>query len=111
MRLLNAVSLFLMFAGSSAYAQSGTDLASTSLPQLPITSSPVNGNWNIAGNRKKEQYPLLSMHLQINGTQIIAHGDYQAVCPNSPRDGSGGRGGGLHGEIAPAGSFRLRNSP
>jgi hypothetical protein len=111
MRLLNAVSLFLMFAGSSAYAQSGTDLASTSLPQLPITSSPVNGNWNIAGNRKKEQYPLLSMHLQINGTQIIAHGDYQAVCPNSPRDGSGGRGGGLHGEIAPDGSFTLRNSP
>jgi hypothetical protein len=44
MRLLNAISLFLMLAGLSGYAQSGADL---------VTSSPLNGNWNIAGNRQK----------------------------------------------------------
>ena len=111
MRLVTAVSLFLLLAGSSADAQSGTDASSTASPQIPIPSSPLNGNWNIAGNRQKNQFPLLSMFLQTNGTQIIASGDYQAVCPNSPRDGSGGIGGGLHGEIAPDGTFTLKNSP
>jgi hypothetical protein len=112
MRLIGSISLVLMIAGSSAYAQSGTDVVSTSPPQFPITSSPLNGNWNLTGNRQKKQFPLLSMYLQVNGTQIIAGGDYQAVCPNSPRDGAGGIGGGnLHGEIAPDGSFTLRNGP
>ena len=110
MRLASAISLFLMLAGSSAYAQSGTDV-STSPPQLPNTSSPLNGNWNLTGNRQKKQFPLLSMYLQVDGTQIIAGGDYKAVCPNSPRDGAGGIGGGLRGEIAPDGSFTLRNGP
>lgn len=111
MRLASAISLFLMLAGSSAYAQSGTDVVSTSPPQLPITSSPLNGNWNLTGNRQNKQFPLLSMYLQVNGAQIIAGGDYRAVCPKSPRDGAGSIGGGLQGEIAPDGSFTLRNGP
>jgi hypothetical protein len=111
MRPLIAISLFLVLAGSSAYPQSGADVVSTSPPQLGVTSSPLNGNWNITGNRQKNQFPLLSMYFQVNGTQIIASGDYQAVCPNSPRDGAGAIGGGVHGEIAPDGSFTLRNNP
>ena len=111
MSLVSAISLFLMLAGSSAYAQSGTDVVSTSPPPLPITSSPLNGNWNLTGNRQKKQFPLLSMYLQVNGTRIIAGGDYQAVCPDSPRDGAGSIGGNLQGEIAPDGSFTLRNAP
>jgi hypothetical protein len=100
MRLLNAISLFLILAGLSGHAQSGTDL---------VPSSPLNGNWNIAGNRQKQQFPLLSLHLQVNGTQIIAHGDVEVRCPNDPRNGSGAKGGGIDGEIAPDGSFALRN--
>jgi hypothetical protein len=111
MRLLSTVPLFLVLAGPSSYAQSGTDVASTAPPQFPNTSSPLNGNWNIAGNRQKNQFPLLSLYLQVNGSQIIASGDYRAVCPNSLRDGSGAIGGGLHGKIAPDGSFTLKNSP
>ena len=111
MRFLIAISLFLTFAGSLAVAQNTTEAASTSPPQSSATSSPLNGNWNLTGNRKKEQFPLLSMFLQVNGKQILAGGDYQAVCPDSPRDGSGGRGGGLRGDIAPDGSFTIRNSP
>jgi hypothetical protein len=53
MRFLSAISLFLMLAGLSGYAQSGTDLDSRSPLQSPTTSSPLNGNWNIAGDRQK----------------------------------------------------------
>ena len=50
------------------------------------------------------------MFFQVDGTQIFASGDYHAVCPNSPRDGSGAIGGGLQGKIAPDGSFTIKNS-
>lgn len=102
MRRLTAISLFLMFAGSSVFAQSGTDAA---------TSSPLNGNWNITGNRHKEEFPLLSMYLQVNGTKMIAQSDVDVRCPSDPRDSTGGRGGGLTGELAPDGSgnFTLKN--
>jgi hypothetical protein len=111
MRLLTAISLLLIVAGSSSYAQSGTDVGSTSQPQSPAKSSPLNGNWNIAGNRKKDQFPLLSLYIQVNGIQVIAHGDVQVRCPNSPRDGAGGKGGAVTGEIGPDGSFSLRSIP
>jgi hypothetical protein len=76
---------------------------------LAITSSPLNGNWNMVGNRRKEQFPLLSLHLQVNGTQIVAHGDVEVRCPNDPRNASGAKGEGIGGEIAPDGSFTLTN--
>jgi hypothetical protein len=50
------------------------------------------------------------LHLLVNGTQIIAHGDVEVRCPNDPRNGSGTKGGGITGEIAADGSFTLRNS-
>jgi hypothetical protein len=107
---LSAMLIFLMLAGLPAYAQSGTDAASTSPPQLSIPSSPLNGNWYIAGNRLKKQFPLLSLYLHVDGTQIIGNGYVQAVCPTDPRNGAGGNVS-LHGEIAPDGVFTLRNSP
>ena len=103
--------MLLMLAGLSAYAQSGTDATPTSPPPSPIPSSALNGNWYIAGNRAKKQFPLLSIYLHVKGTQIVGMGDVQAVCPDDPRNGAGGINMGLQGEISPDGGFILRNSP
>jgi hypothetical protein len=107
---LTAMLMFLLLALSSAYAQSGTDGAPTSPPQSSTPSSALNGNWHVAGNRIKKQFPLLSIYLHVDGTQIIGHGWLQAVCPNDPRNGAGGNLS-LNGEIAPDGVFTLRNNP
>jgi hypothetical protein len=107
MRGIIAIPLLLMLAGPSVYSQSGTDVAQPSPAPSLITS--LNGNWNISGNRKKEQFPLLSMFFQVSGTQIIAHGDVEVRCPNDPRNGGGVKAG-WRGKIAPDGSFVLRNN-
>jgi len=107
---LGAMLMFLMLAGLPAYAQGGGDATPTSPPQSPIQSSALNGNWYIAGDRMKKQFPLLSIYLHVDGTQIIGHGYGQAVCPNDPRNGAGGNLS-LNGEIAPDGVFTLRNNP
>jgi hypothetical protein len=107
---LSAMLMFLMLAGLSAYAQSGTDAAPTSPPQSSIPSSALNGNWYIAGNRMKKQFPLLSTYIHVDGIQIIGHGWMQAVCFNDPRNGAGGNLS-LNGEIGPDGVFTLRNNP
>src|SRR5580698_1573208 len=107
---LTAMLMFLMLAGLSAYAQSGTDAAPTPPPRSSITSSALNGNWYIAGNRMKKQFPLLSIYLHVDGTQIIGRGWMQAVCLNESRNGAGGSLN-LNGEITPDGVFTLRNSP
>jgi hypothetical protein len=101
MRFLSTISLFLMLAGLLGFAQSGPDI---------VSNPPLNGNWNITGNRQKKQFPLLSMHIHVNGAKVIAHGDVEVRCPSDPRNGGGARGGGLAGEITPDGSFTLRNS-
>jgi hypothetical protein len=106
-----ALLVILMLAGLPASAQSGTDATPTSPPQSFVPSSTLNGNWQIAGNRMKKQFPLISMYLHVDGTQIVGSGDVQAVCPNDPRNGGGGIGGGFQGQIAPDGSFTLRNGP
>jgi hypothetical protein len=107
---LRVMLMFLIFAGLSACAQSGTDATPASPPQSSISSSALNGNWYIAGNRMKKQFPLLSVYLHVDGTQVIGHGWMQAVCPNDPRNGAGGSLS-LNGEIAPGGAFTLRNNP
>jgi hypothetical protein len=99
------VLLLLMISAGSAGAQSTGGVAPAS-PEVPITPSPLNGNWNITGNRQLKQFPLLSMHIQLNGTQIIAHGDHFATCPDDPRRGGGGSMS-VSGEIASDGSFTL----
>jgi hypothetical protein len=104
-----AMLMLLMLAGLAACAQTGTDATPNSLST--ISASTLNGNWYIVGNRMKKQFPLLSIYLHVDGTQIIGNGDVQAVCPDNPRNGGGSIGGGFHGEIAPDGSFTLRNSP
>jgi hypothetical protein len=101
MRFLSTISLFLMLAGLSGFAQSGPDI---------VSNPPLNGNWNITGNRQKKQFPLLSMHIHVNGAKVIAHGDVEVRCPSDPRNGGGAKGGGLAGNIMPDGSFTLRNS-
>jgi hypothetical protein len=107
---LSAMLMFLMLAGLPAYAQSGTDATPTSPPQSSIPSSALNGNWYIAGNRMKKQFPLLSIYLHVDGTQIIGHGWVQAVCLNDARYGGGGNLS-LNGEIAPHGLFTLKTGP
>jgi hypothetical protein len=107
---LSAMLMFLMLAGLPTYAQGGTDAAPTSPPQSSIPPSALNGNWYIAGNRMKKQFPLLSIYLHVDGTQIVGHGWAQAVCLNDPRNGAGGNLS-LNGEIASDGTFTLRNGP
>jgi hypothetical protein len=74
------------------------------------TPSPLNGNWNLAGNRRLQQFPLLSLFLQVNGTQIFASGDVETRCPNDPRNGGGAKGQGLHGDILPDGTFTIKTT-
>ena len=97
------MSLILMLAASSAYAQSGPDAAPTAPPR---TSSPLNGNWNITGNRQKMQFPLISMFIQLNGRQINGQGDVHVMCPDAPKNGGGGDRS-MGGELAADGSFSL----
>ena len=110
MHSLAAISVFLVLAGSSAVDQTQKGVASTSELQLSVGVSPLDGNWNIAGNRQKGQYPLLSMHLQVSGTQIVGRGDVQVKCPEGAELVSGAIGGGLSGEINSDGDFTLRNN-
>jgi hypothetical protein len=106
--LLSGMLMFLMLAGLPAYAQNGTYPTPTSPPKSSIQASALNGNWYIAGNRMKKQFPLLSIYLHVDGTQIIGHGWVQAACPNDARQGMGGSLT-LHGETAPDGHFTLKN--
>ena len=69
--------------------------------------SPLNGNWQLAGDRDRKLYPLLSMAIHVNGKQVIATGDDFVVCPTSPRDGVGGNQE-MIGEIDPDGNFTMR---
>ena len=96
-------SLLLMLAASLAYAQTGPDVAPTTPPQ---TSSPLNGNWNITGNREKMQFPLISMFIQVEGTHILGQGDVHVMCPDAPKNGGGGDRS-MGGELAADGSFTL----
>lgn len=109
MQSLAAISIFLVLAGSLAPHQTGTGTASTSELQSSVGVSPLDGNWNIAGNREKGQYPLLSMHLQVSGKQISGRGDVQVKCPKGVELLSGAMGGSLTGEITSDGEFTLRN--
>ena len=107
---LRAMLMILMLAGLPAYGQSGSDLAATSPAQPSTPSSPLDGNWYIAGNRQERKFPVLSTYLKVDGTQIIGHGYVQAACPDDSRNGAGGNVS-LQGEIAPDGVFTLRNGP
>jgi hypothetical protein len=69
--------------------------------------SPLNGNWQLMGNRERKLYPLLSLAIHVNGKQIIATGDDFVACPTSQSDGVGGKQE-MTGEIAPDGNFTLR---
>jgi hypothetical protein len=109
MRVRTSILLALIFAELSCYAQNGSNAAQDALATSPVASSPLNGNWNITGNRKKEQFPLLSLFLQVDGAQIFASGDIEVRCPNDPRNGAGAEGGSVRGEIAAGGSFVLGN--
>jgi len=98
--------LLLVLAGPSGYAQSESQIAGP--PTAPgVTSSPLNGNWNIAGNRQKNQFPAISMFLQVDGAQIVTHAHIEVHCPSDPVNGSGVGGYSLRGELAADGSFTL----
>jgi hypothetical protein len=73
---------------------------------VPTTPSPLNGNWHLAGSRAPKKFPDLSMSVQVNGTQIFAHGWLQVRCSDSQTSGSGGSFG-VDGTLAPDGSFTL----
>ena len=75
------------------------------VPASPSFGS-VDGNWNLAGNRALGQYPLLSVAIVVNGSQITANGDMQVTCANPPADSVGGNFD-LTGQIASDGTFQL----
>lgn len=72
-----------------------------------IAPSPLNGNWQLTGNRERKLYPLISMAIHVNGKQVAAAGDNFVMCPTSPGEGIGGSQD-LHGEIDPDGNFTLQ---
>lgn len=78
-------------------------------------SSPLDGNWQIIGNREQKQYPLISIAIHVNGDQVTASGDYWiAYSPQKTCFPQGkGRGGtiALTGEVHADGTFILRNKP
>jgi hypothetical protein len=69
--------------------------------------SPLNGNWQLTGNRERKMYPLLSLAIHVNGKQITAAGDDFVACPASPREGGGGNQE-MIGEIDSDGNFTMR---
>ncbi|MGA2099004.1 MAG: hypothetical protein ABSH39_22160 [Candidatus Acidiferrum sp.] len=108
MRILTRIFLILVVGTLLDYVHGG----GFAVPQAQapeITSSPLNGNWNIAGDRSKEQYPLVSMFLQVEGTHAIAAGHVEVRCPDDPRNGEGAQGASTRGEIAPDGSFAIKH--
>jgi hypothetical protein len=98
-----AILILLLSCCPLVDAQSATDS-----PQSSV--SPLNGNWYIAGNRVKQQFPILSVYLHVDGTHVTGHGYVQARCPNAPESGGGGSLA-LNGEIGADGIFTLKNGP
>src|SRR5262249_19135945 len=73
-------------------------------------ASPLDGNWQITGNREYKQYPLISMAIHVNGKQVTALVDRFMTCPTIPAYGGGGSSS-MTGEIGPDGTFTLRATP
>jgi hypothetical protein len=98
--------LVLTLCALPVLAQSGapTQSAATS---TTAPASPLDGNWQITGNREHKQYPLISMAIHVNGEQVTAEGDRFMTCPTSPSPGFGGNFN-LAGEIGPDSTFTLR---
>jgi hypothetical protein len=95
----------------SAFPPRGHSGASSEGIATPAASvaSPLEGNWQVTGDREHKQYPFLSIFIHANGKQVYAAGDSQTVCSNT----GGTYGGGFHlaGQIEPDGSFTLRTPP
>jgi hypothetical protein len=72
--------------------------------------SPLEGNWQLTGNRELKQYPLIFMAIHVNGNEVTAVGHTVEFCLTSPKTGAGGSFG-ISGEIAADGSFTLWTHP
>jgi len=103
-----AARLVLILIASSGLigCGSGTGTPASSGPPVPAL---LNGNWNLAGNRALLQFPLLSLSLIVNGSQITANGDEGVQCSN--RLGGVGGSFSLTGQLASDGTFVLAESP
>ncbi len=76
----------------------------------PSPYASLNGVWSLAGNRALGKYPLLSLSLIANGTQITALGEMEVVCGNQGQSGFTTRAEAslnLSGQIASDGTFQL----
>jgi len=71
-------------------------------------SSPLNGNWQIAGTAFFQPYPLLTLALVVSGNTVYGSGDVGVNCAS----GGAGLGGSLSvtGQIGSDGTFVLANS-
>jgi hypothetical protein len=99
MALAKIIAATLLLSAFAADAQTASDPVAT-------IASPLDGNWHFAGDRQKKQYPLISMHLHVEGTQISGHGEIETRCLNAPLSGGGGSAS-VTGEIAADGTFTL----
>jgi len=72
-------------------------------------ASPLDGNWHLTGNREQKEFPLISMFVHVEGTQVYGSAASKNVCSNA--------GGGfearfqLAGEIGQNGEFTLDTLP
>jgi hypothetical protein len=101
---LVTLGLTLILSAFPAPAQSGASSEGTATPAASV-ASPLDGNWQVTGDREHKQYPFLSIFIHANGKQVYAAGDSQTVCSNT----GGPYGGAFHlaGQIEPDGSFTL----
>lgn len=77
-------------------------------PPASLSTTSLNGNWYITGNRQLNQYPILSLALVVSGNQIYAEGDMLVTCSNLPAIPQGGWFT-LTGQINSDGTFHLGN--
>ena len=105
---VRSAALFLMLLLYTGPAVAQREIPSQDKPASQTAApSPLNGNWQLTGNRERQSYPLLSMAIHVNGKHVTAAGDNFVVCPTSPREGVGGNQE-MSGEINPDGNFTLQ---
>ena len=104
-RVVEAGLLVLLAVGTPA-PQQRTEPRSEPDVEAAITS-PLDGNWQITGDRARNVYPVLSMALYVDGNRVTAVGAGMLYCQESSRRSAGGTLG-LEGELDPEGNFTLR---
>jgi len=80
----------------------------TSNPAPSLSSTSLNGNWEITGNGALGKFPTISLGIFVNGNQVVAQGPIGLVCGS----GASALAGTLYlsGQVAPDSTFQLSDA-